>query len=537
MTREEQFNRFLELVSKAAVEFYTRRSESPATMAVFYGVVIGLPLFAGYLLFPLFRTPIQTREQTHAQVLETLGINLHNAKSGICLCGQSGSGKTSILRLLVAALNFAARQAQQQLGILAQSVKASDPLDYARLLYQIGRRDVDIFRPGDGRTFFNPLTYLIYVLRRGAEDFATLLERHDESRSQGDREGSFWKTGRRETTVHAVNICIIAFGRNATLQHVYDVVSHVPSSPKQIDRSEPTWHRNKCRQILELAHQAAQTDTEKRQVQEALHYFFVHIPNAGEKVQGATVMHIAGLLAPLMRGAMYETVNCRDHTITPDHVLRQGRCVIIDAPVLQGEANHFINFFFGQLFAMAALSRTPGPDTPVSILMADEYQLLASPIADTEFQSVFGSHNVIAIRAFQSLSILTTAMSDSIKGKHQAQALLDNLSCKLFLSSSDLETQQFFSSMTGQCWHTNIGGHMHDDRPHPDDPPDILGVGGGFKPSFQRQLLPRKLGSALTRLRTGGPLNGFVIDGYVFHSGKRFPDGNPFKKFSLRQEF
>jgi hypothetical protein len=62
-----------------------------------------------------------------------------------------------------------------------------------------------------------------------------------------------------------------------------------------------------------------------------------------------------------------------------------------------------------------------------------------------------------------------------------------------------------------------------------------LGIGDGLNVSWHQQLLPKKLGTALTRLRTGGPENGYCVDAFVIAPNRKF-NGETFKKVSIQQD-
>jgi hypothetical protein len=93
------------------------------------------------------------------------------------------------------------------------------------------------------------------------------------------------------------------------------------------------------------------------------------------------------------------------------------------------------------------------------------------------------------------------------------------------------ETLDFFQNLCGASFRNLSGGSIQQQQQQAGS----LGIGDGLNVSWHQQLLPKKLGTALTRLRTGGPENGYCVDAFVIAPNRKF-NGETFKKVSIQQD-
>ncbi|MCA9186064.1 MAG: TraM recognition domain-containing protein [Planctomycetales bacterium] len=426
--------------------------------------------------------------------------------------------------------------AEKRIGCCFLSVKPDAPFDYARICRKAGRSDVKLFVAGE--TKFN---FLLYELTRAGgtiESAALLFEQMDElqaaTKGGGGKEESFWSDTRREALIHSIGACFVAFGKHLTIRHVHAMLSDAPSSLSQVDATSQEWYGNKCRLTLEMAAKAVRTAEHERRVREAYEFFTRKIPAAGEKVVGATTMHCAALLANFTRGKLYDTFCCSQSDHTPDWDLEGGITIFTDS-VHEGKGFQFGQMAYSQILTRAALARPVNVDTPIVVICADEYQLVAAPQADSDAATQGRSQRLARVCCIQGISTLLNAMQDGLKAKYQAHTLLSNFNTKLFLQNSDMEeTGSYFEKLCGQMVRTMVGSSQNPVQQN--NPYDVLGVGNAMHVNFHEQLLPRKLASALTRLKSGGKAHGFVVTGYVHQTGTLFENGLPFKTFAIAQD-
>jgi hypothetical protein len=463
---------------------------------------------------------------SRASVMGELELSPRKACEGIALVGQTGSGKSSILKRLMTEL------LSTGCACLWVTVKTDEPLVAAKVVYNAGRT-AKLFIPGESKC--NLLRYELEREGGSPESVAQFLEYADEVMN-GGREGkeeSFWSSARRQTASLAISAVWIAFGRNATWARVYEFLTAIPSAPDQIRSDNAAYMKGACHQTLLMASETAETAEEKRRVDEAIDYFTRLLPAAGEKVYGANVMHLSALLAPFMRGKLFETVNCGDSDILPDDPCK-GECVILANPIVENRGNQLIQILFSQMTIEAAIRRKVTPETPVVVVVRDELQLCSNPRFDAQAQTIARSQKLACVSAFQSLSVLYEAMQDGMRAKHRAMSVLGNLNTKVFLANTDTATMEYFSELSGKHFKMLTGGSQVQQQQQLQQL-DMLGVGDGYHMNFHQTLTPRKLGSALSNLKTGGEEHGFVVTGYLHQSGRRW-NGSPFKTITVEQQ-
>ncbi|MCA9211919.1 MAG: type IV secretory system conjugative DNA transfer family protein [Planctomycetales bacterium] len=455
--------------------------------------------------------------------LQQFNLDLPKVTTHVMLIGQSGSGKSSWIKRAAPEL-----LSNRMCGCVLAAVKPSEINSFLHAVKKAGRTDYKILKPGKSK--FNPLAYELFDRKGGSpESFASLLERCDMLMATASDKGSesFWRKAQTETAVHAIGAAKIAFGRAVTLKDVYDVAANVPASPELVGRKLDSWRQNRCRAILEMAQKNAVTEQEKRRVNDAIEYLTVRLPQAGSKVIGATSMSLSGLIAPLIRGQLYDTVVTETSDITPDDALN-GQLVGLDCPVLESKGNHLLHALFMLQSQEACLAREITKTTPYVLIFVDEYQLIASPEFDSEAITVFRSQRVGKITAVQSLSVLQNAMDDGIRAKQQANALVGNHATHVYFQNTDEETGEFFSKLCGKQIRTLTGGGQS-----ASENPSVLK--GNFSMNFHQTLMERKLPSALSRLRGGGTPD-FTVTCYLHQTGTKFENGLPFTKRSFTQD-
>lgn len=493
---------------------YTRKRRDAWTWVLGVSIVL---FWGGMFIFAKSKKP-----KAATSYLATIGINgWRKLCEGIALIGQTGSGKTTVMSGVLREI-FASGA-----GGLWVTVKEGEPLHAAKVIYN-AKRIAKIFTPGKSKC--NLFTYELLRPGGSAEALARFLEFADEVMTGGAEQKSdpFWKDALLLTASLAISVVWIAYGVHASFARLRDFLLSAPTHPDQVSPTNANYVNGNCHQTLRMAQELARTPDEIRRVQEAHDFFTRILPASGEKVVGATLLHLIALLAPFMRGAIHDSVNCVDSDILPSDPLK-GDIIIMNCPVVENKGNQLFQTLFSQFVIEAVLRRKVTDDSRVVAVVRDELQLVSNPKFDAQAQTIGRSQKLCCVSAFQSLSVLQEAMVDGIKSKQRAMSILGNLGTKLFLSNSDPATMEYFQDLAGKHVRTFVSGSQQKVAGE-----DILGAGDGFSTGFSTQLAPRKLGSALSNLKTGGPQNGFIVEAFL-HNGQRF-NGSPVTKIQLRQQ-
>lgn len=455
-------------------------------------------------------------------VMPMLGLTPLKCCEGCLITGQIGSGKTSLIK------RIEYEMALTGCGILHMSVKPDEPDNARRILTKANRSWIE-FTPG--KTKWNPLVEEVFRPGGSPESMAQLLETMREIMHPAANGGeeAFWGIARTEAATHTIGVVTISFGRQATIDHCYDFLMTAPPTLAALDTEE--FQRGFCSQLLIAGQRNAQSESDRRRMAEALNYFTRTLPGAGEKVYGSTVLALAGQLAPFVRGEMWDTTTCPVSNIRASDPCR-GECVIMNCPAIISPTNQQIQILFGLMCAQAALRRPVTDSTPICAIFQDEAQYVISMKEQSKYQTLARSQKLATFIGVQNLPVLYNTVAQPMRAKNECRALAGNLVTKIFMATTDHETMEWFSELTGKAWRQIAGGSQAQEK----NPQDMLGIGGGQQVSWHQQLLPRKLGTALTKLFTGGPSFDYTVSGFVHSSGATFENGLPWKKFSIKQD-
>src|SRR6185312_12880067 len=143
-------------------------------------------------------------------------------------------------------------------------------------------------------------------------------------------------------------------------------------------------------------------------------------------------------------------------------------------------------------------------------LFADEAQHFIHEY-DTEYQATARSSRIATVYISQNLSNFFGNMGgDSHKSEHRVHSLLGNLATKFFHCNSDLETNRFASDLIGEGYTQDVSRGMS--------------ISGDFEASRNVAYILEKMvrPEAFGLLKTGGPENNFLVEGYVHRQGRTF---------------
>ena len=204
----------------------------------------------------------------------------------------------------------------------------------------------------------------------------------------------------------------------------------------------------------------------------------------------------------LLHGLTYELL-CTELTLTPEDVFQENKIVLLDMPLVEyNRVGYIVQGIFKYMFQRAMLRRKGEDRKTPAFIWADECQDWVSPF-DYRFLSQARESKVSMIYLTQNIANLL-----SLIGREQTFSLLGNFGTKVFHANDDELTNEYASKLVGQMWM-----HMVTHGGKPGDP--TIGGHDGIHP----KLLP----SQFVTLKTGGPLNHRIVEGYVM-SGRVWED-------------
>ncbi len=201
--------------------------------------------------------------------------------------------------------------------------------------------------------------------------------------------------------------------------------------------------------------------------------------------------------------------------------------IVIDMPVKQwNELGSYAQVVWKFLFQRATERRRT--DRPV-FLWADEASNFVTSY-DAMFQSTARSSKCATVYLCQNLPMYYAALGGESQGKQAADALLGNLSTKIFHANADVTTNQWAADVIGKrkerlkslsLPHVSHTLRWSDEQPN---------ATSSISEQWQYKIQP----DFFTTLRKGGLSNNLMVDGVIFQTGRLF-DGNNYAIQSFRQ--
>jgi hypothetical protein len=238
----------------------------------------------------------------------------------------------------------------------------------------------------------------------------------------------------------------------------------------------------------------------------------------GERTRSSIVVMFLTLSEALMRSKMRELF-CSGTTVAAEDVLA-GKIVVIDLPVKEwGEVGRIAAVLWKYCFQKTVERRKDNPTgqgRPV-FLWADECQYFISR-HDSLYQATARSSRAATVYLTQSIPSLVAALGSESDGRPLVDSLLNNLVTKIFHANSDTTTNEYASKLIGKqikrfrnfSSSTGYGNSQS-------WLPSITNSSG-----YSEQLDDAVHANEFSRLRRGGPENGYMVTGMMIQMGRTF---------------
>jgi hypothetical protein len=279
------------------------------------------------------------------------------------------------------------------------------------------------------------------------------------------------------------------------------------------------WQKSSaCWQMLRSADAAPKSGYRQHDFTLVADYFLSEYPNLSSRTRSVIVSTFTSMIDVLNRGVLRELFGTTTN-LTPDDCLA-GKVIIVDLPVKEfAEVGQFAAVIWKYLFQRAVERRPPSADTRPCFLFADESHLFTTRF-DALFQSTARSSRCCTVYLTQNLNNYLAAYTGE-SGEADAKSLLGNLTTHVVHALGDSDTAEFIADLIGRTKQMFSSGNIAYAPYHPVD--DLLGhnngqVSGGYSESFEYDVQPAELG----RMRTGGRVNNYRVEGLVWRGGRAF---------------
>jgi hypothetical protein len=465
---------------------------------------------------------------------------IRDAVEGALILGATGSGKSSGSGRTVAVSLLDAG-----FGGLVLTAKADE-----RALWESYCRETN--RGGDllivGADAAHRFNFLNHELNRQGEGggltenlvnlFSNVMEIRERNATNGGgrEDGTFWKQGALKCMRNAVDLVSLATG-SVSVPDLVRVVLSAPQSAGQI-RDNDYQQGSFCFHCLKEADRREKTPRQQHDFGVVCDYYLLEWPNLAERTRSVIQATFMGWADMLNRGLLRELF-CTDTTITPAAV-EEGKIILVDLPVKEfGEVGQFAQVLWKYCFQRAIERRKPAAIPRPVFLWADEAQHFVTSY-DMQFQTTCRAARVATVYLTQNVSNFYAALGGGDKARAESDSLFANLNTKLMHCNGDAVTNEWAARLIGrslQCLASGNSSYDADDQWTAALGLDWFGHAGhttaGFSETYEFEVQPREF----TQLRTGGPANGWIVDGIVFQNGRVFQSsGRTWLKTSFRQK-
>ena len=315
------------------------------------------------------------------------------------------------------------------------------------------------------------------------------------------------------------------------------VVLSAPLATAQI-RDKDWQHGSFCFECLKVADKRDKSPRQQHDFGVVCDYYLLEWPNLAERTRSVIQATFMGWADMFNRGLLRELF-CTDTTLTPEDVER-GRIILVDLPVKEfGEVGQFAQVLWKYAFQRSIERRNVAASPPPVFLWADEAQHFVTSY-DMQFQTTCRAARVATVYLTQNVSNFYAALGGGDKARAEADSLFANLNSKVMHCNGDAVTNEWASRLIGRSRQFLASGNNSydaEDQWTASLGLDWLGHGGhtsaGFSETFEFEVQPREF----TRLRTGGPANGWMVDGIVFQNGRVFKaSGRTWLETAFRQQ-
>jgi hypothetical protein len=460
-----------------------------------------------------------TRSDVLLQLTPRDALTRHQAYEGVLGLGSTGSGKSSTLQQLMAALML------RGAGMLVLTAKADDFAAIAKVANETGRgHDLRRFAPGEPWRF----DFLNHELSGpgGSVQAASQLIQDlvdFSTRTQalaGDQ--PFWPLSAARKLRMAMTVVHKALG-SCSVDDLHRFSVTMPRTAEERD-GEPFRGTFCCKCLVAAAERGRDGDLAL-----AADFVLEEWIRLGSKTTGSVDAYVMNLVEKFLHGSVRDLVASGATNLSPDDVLA-GRIVVVDMPVLKyREPGQFVQMVWKLATQRAALRRAADPEARDVVLWCDEAHLHALSSVDSLTQAVARSHRLIQVAITQSIPLLVS----TLKNRDDVLAWLANLQTKFLFANGDKDSNEYFSALLGHSRHL-FGGMNGSVGPY-DPIGEWLGQEspGGY--SLHEQWHADVPPDAFTRLRKGGRENGCIVDAFVFQGGRVFSTGKTWIRASFRQ--
>ncbi len=477
--------------------------------------------------------------------------SIRHALEGVQIFGGIGSGKTSGSGRMLAL-----KYLSNGFGGLVLTVKPDEKQAWQEYCRLTGReQDLIILEPNGVHRF----NFLQYESRQSqnaiTENIVEVLKtviRAGEAKDSGKSDDAFWETALDMLIFNVIDLCQLAYGK-LSLQQMYDIVQTIPKSHEQLQTTTNEGEVKAFQKAFEAArkrvtdqmdewfNQLSVSEQNRLQNEAAFEaellnelpqarllkfldqFFFDSFITLSEKTRSIIDFTFSGFLFRLLREPVYSMFCRQDSTLTPEDCLR-GKIILINLPVkVYHKVGRDCQILFKYIWQRAMEKRAITASSRPVFLWADEAQNFLHE-HDADYQATARSSRIATVYISQNLPNYYASMGGQ-KAEFRVKSFLGTLGTKIFHANADIETNKYASELFGDAF--------FEEESHSVTVSQNFGQTKSKSLKLERMVRPEEF----VRLRTGGPLNNFRVEGYLHRQGDPLLKGLNHTKMLFNQNY
>lgn len=459
-------------------------------------------------------SPDDPLEQILLGLSESDPFTIRDACEGVQIFGSSGSGKTSGSGRLLAQSYLRAG-----LGGLVLTAKAEETELWRKYAEETGRSDDLLIINPQSPYRFNFLEQELAHAGHGAGQtenvlqlFLTLAEvsRRSKAKSTSDND-AYWRDELQKLVGNAIDILRFA-DEPVTLQNVHQIIRDAPQKLEDVENDSfgetsfciATAKKATARQEAGLLPAIDEGDFD-----DVVAYWSEEFPAMHARHRTSAVGNFTGLSRRFLRGVLRELF-CTSTNFGPQDCF-DGKIIVLDMPLKTfNETGIFAQVLFKFCWQRAVERRRVDFNSRPVFLWADESQFFVNEY-DCQFQTTARGFRVATVFLTQNLPNYHYYLGADRSAEALTDALLGNLSTKIFHHNTCVATNKYASELFGRDWRgkNSSSANYADGK---------VSHGIGHHDELLNSVEPREF----TTLAKGGPKNEFIVEGIVHQGGRIF---------------
>jgi hypothetical protein len=424
----------------------------------------------------------------------------------ILIMGSPGSGKTSSVGKIL--LRAVIRHA----GVLLIASKPEDREMVEGLCREAGK---ELFVVEPGGLSFNLFKY---EANKGADarQLTEMVMTVSEvlTRADGGTSDKFFGLSDFRWVHTAIDVILLAHGVVDTWS-IYNFILDAALSKEQLD--DPEWRGGYHYETISAAFKKEKTATEARDFARAEKSWLYEWPLMSERTRSSILAGIVNKLHVFNSGIVSDLIGS-ETGITPE-ALDQGAVILVDMPIPQHGVSGGVVAGAWKYAVQRHILRRADWST-VICLWSDEYQNHITSF-DAKFLAECRSHGGCMCVLTQSIHSIYSSIGGKESQSH-TKALLSCFASKIFMALGDEESAKYASSLVGKDIVRMAGASRGGGAMLYDELTGRQGLGTSLSERIEDLIQARYFQNGL---KTGGPENGYIAQGWIVRNGQPFSTG------------